>query len=159
MALGRMTAEGGEVAFLAISDGRDVRVDGHIVRRHTRTTGPIGEQLPLGESLGFPYGGSLIVDPWLSPDRTTHASPSDYGFERVPEGPTTAWRKNDGGVEYVITDAQNIWSATYTPGYSWVMWAMGADGHLLDVRHRSSVVEYRVAEVVGLPTEHHAEST
>ncbi|HAC06548.1 MAG TPA: hypothetical protein DC060_04730 [Gemmatimonadetes bacterium] len=31
-------------------------------------------------------------------------------------------------------------------------------GHLLDVRHRSSVVEYRVAEVVRLPTEHHAES-
>ena len=26
-------------------------------------------------------------------------------------------------------------------------------GHLLDVRHRSSVVEYRVAEVVRLPTD------
>lgn len=31
-------------------------------------------------------------------------------------------------------------------------------GHLLDVRHRSSVVEYRVAKVVRLRTEHHAES-
>ncbi len=31
-------------------------------------------------------------------------------------------------------------------------------GHLLDVRHRSPVVEYRVAEVVRLVTERDAES-
>jgi integrase len=32
-------------------------------------------------------------------------------------------------------------------------------GHLLDVRHRGPVVEYRETEVVQLPTAHRAEST
>ena len=89
--------------------------------------GHIAAQMPHDVQIGFPFRGSLILDPWRSPEGAACSTPSAYGFRKVADGPTTAWQLDVDGTTYFINDGCRIWSAPETPTRGWQMYARGDD--------------------------------